>query len=234
MLEIEFIKKINFILNNNKESMNIILIGPPGAGKGTQAKFIVDNFSIPQLSTGDMLREHLHNKTSLGLDAKKFMDSGELVPDSIILNMMKERIQKKDSKKGFVLDGFPRTTIQANELTKLLNEINKQINFVLVLSVNDDIIVERMSGRRMHPASGRVYHIKYNPPKKAGLDDITNEELIIRNGDKEDTVRKRLQVYEKQTKPIINYYDNYNIVHTINGTASIEVIKKEIYNILID
>ena len=212
--------------------MNIILIGPPGAGKGTQAKFIADNFNIPQVSTGDMLREHVNNKTALGIDAKKNMDAGELVPDIIILDMMKDRIQKDDCKQGFILDGFPRTTIQADGLTKLLDEINMNIDYVIVLSVKDDIIVERMGGRRVHPTSGRVYHIKYNPPKKSGLDDATNEKLIIRDDDKENTVRKRLQIYKEQTEPIISYYNNYNIVHTINGASGIEIIKNTIYNIL--
>ena len=212
--------------------MNIILIGPPGAGKGTQAKFIAEDNNIPQLSTGDMLRYHVTNKTSLGINASKFMNAGELVPDNIILDMMKNRIQSNDSKKGFILDGFPRTTVQADGLTKLLNELNMNIDYVLVLSVEDDIIVERMSGRRLHPSSGRVYHIQYNPPKKSGHDDITNEELITRDDDKETTVRKRLKVYHSQTKPIINYYHDYNIVYNIDGNNRIESIKNEIKTIL--
>ncbi len=212
--------------------MNVILIGPPGAGKGTQAKFIVENFNIPQVSTGDMLRENVKNNTSLGMEAKKFMDSGELVPDTIILNMMKDRIRKKDCKKGFILDGFPRTTNQADGLTILLNQLNMTIDHVLVLSVHDDIIVERMGGRRVHSASGRVYHIKYNPPKENGLDDVTNDKLIIRNDDKENTVRKRLEIYKNETKPIINYYNNHGIVHNINGESSIDIIKDNIYNLL--
>ena len=212
--------------------MNIILIGPPGAGKGTQAKFIVENFNIPQVSTGDMLRKNVKNNTSLGMEAKKFMDSGELVPDTVILNMMKDRIRKKDCKKGFILDGFPRTTNQADGLTILLNQLNMNIDHVLVLSVHDNIIVERMGGRRVHSASGRVYHIKYNPPKENGLDDVTNEKLIIRNDDKENTVRKRLEIYKNETKPIINYYNNHDIVHNINGESSIDIIKDAIYNLL--
>ena len=212
--------------------MNIVLIGPPGAGKGTQAKFIINNYNIPQISTGDMLRENVNNKTPLGLDAIKFMDAGELVPDQIILDMMKKRLQKNDCYNGFVLDGFPRTTIQADGLTQLLNELDIKINYVLVLSVKDNIIVKRMTGRRLHPKSGRVYHVEYNPPKNSGIDDITNEKLIIRDDDKEETVRKRLQVYHKQTKPIINYYNDYNIVRTINGENEIDIIKKEIDNIL--
>ena len=160
------------------------------------------------------------------------MDAGELVPDQIILDMMKKRLQKNDCCNGFVLDGFPRTTIQADGLTQLLNELNIKINYVLVLSVKDNIIIKRMTGRRLHPKSGRVYHVEYNPPKNSGIDDITNEKLIIRDDDKEETVRKRLQVYHEQTKPIINYYNDYNIVRTINGENEIDIIKKEIDNIL--
>ena len=212
--------------------MNVILIGPPGAGKGTQAKFIVENFNIPQVSTGDMLRENVKNDTSLGIKAKKFMDSGELVPDAVILDMMKDRIRKKDCKKGFILDGFPRTTNQADGLTALLSQLNMDINYVLVLSVNDDIIVDRMGGRRVHPKSGRVYHVKYNPPKENGLDDVTNEKLIIRDDDTENTVRKRLEIYKNETEPIINYYSNHGIVHNINGESSIDIIKNAIYNLL--
>ena len=212
--------------------MNIILIGPPGAGKGTQAKFITENNNIPQISTGDMLRYNVSNKTILGMNAVKFMDAGELVPDNIILDMMKDRMQKDDCKNGFILDGFPRTTIQAEGLTQLLNELNIKIDYILVLSINDDIIVERMSGRRLHPESGRVYHIKYNPPKKIGFDDITNEKLIIRDDDQESTVRKRLEVYHEQTKPIIDYYKKYNMTHNIMGDDTIDSIKQQINNIL--
>ena len=212
--------------------MNIILIGPPGAGKGTQAKFIVENFNVPQISTGDMLRGNVKNKTSLGIKAKKFMNSGELVPDILILNMMKNRIKQNDSQNGFILDGFPRTTKQADGLTNLLNQLKMEIDYVLVLSVEDDVIVDRMGGRRLHPESGRVYHIKYNPPKKDGIDDITNEELIIRDDDKENTVRKRLEIYRNETEPIINYYNNKGLVHTINGTSSIDEIRNTINDIL--
>ena len=212
--------------------MNIILIGPPGAGKGTQAQFIVKNFNIPQVSTGDMLRENVKNNTPLGCEAKRFMDSGDLVPDSLILDMMKDRIKQNDCQNEFILDGFPRTTKQANGLTNLLNKLKMDIDHVLVLKVEDDVIVDRMGGRRLHPASGRVYHIKYNPPKHEGLDDITNEKLIIRDDDKENTVRKRLEIYRKETEPIINYYSNKDIVNKINGSASIRDIKKMINDIL--
>ena len=212
--------------------MNIILFGPPGAGKGTQAKFIVTNFNIPQISTGDMLRENVKNNTNLGIEAKKFMDSGELVPDSVILNMMKDRIVNNDCKNGFILDGFPRTTTQAQSLTKLLDQMDMRIDYVLVLEVDDDIIVDRMGGRRVHPGSGRVYHIKYNPPKEEGVDDFTNEKIIIREDDKEDTVRKRLEIYRKETEPIIEYYNNQKNVHTINGESSIDEIKQKIKELL--
>ena len=212
--------------------MNIILIGPPGAGKGTQAKFIVTNFNIPQVSTGDMLRENVKNNTNLGIEAKKFMDSGELVPDSVILNMMKDRIVNNDCKNGFILDGFPRTTTQAQSLTELLDQMDMKIDYVLVLEVDDDIIVDRMGGRRVHPGSGRVYHIKYNPPKEEGVDDFTNEKIIIREDDKEDTVRKRLEIYRKETEPIIEYYNNQKNVHTINGESSIDEIKQKIKELL--
>jgi len=212
--------------------MNIILIGPPGAGKGTQAKFIMNKFNVPQISTGDMLRENVNKNTALGIDAKRFMEDGELVPDEIILNMMKNRLKKKDCDNGFILDGFPRTTIQADGLTSLLNEINKNIDYVLVISVKDDVIVERMGGRRVHPESGRIYHVKYNPPKQEGLDDITNEKLIIRKDDEEMTVRNRLKVYKNQTEPIIQHYKDDNTITIVDGENTIDKIKEQIYNIL--
>tara|TARA_B100000029_G_scaffold64156_1_gene57475 strand:+ start:161 stop:796 length:636 start_codon:yes stop_codon:yes gene_type:complete len=206
--------------------MRILLLGPPGGGKGTQSNFLMDNFSIPQISTGDMLRTHVKNNTMLGEKAKEFMDKGELVADSLILEMMEIKLQEKDCKNGFILDGFPRTIIQAEGLNKLLNKINQSLDYVIVINVNDDEIVERMGGRRIHPESGRVYHIKYNPPKIEGKDDITNEDLIIRNDDKEDTVRNRLNVYHKQTKPLIQYY--HKTVIKIDGSQSINHVKNDI------
>ena len=170
--------------------MRIMLLGPPGGGKGTQAKFIQESLSIPQISTGDMLRENVKNKTSLGNEAKGYMNRGELVPDDVILNMMKDRLQKNDCKNGYILDGFPRTIPQAKGLSSLLSDINQDLDMVILLNLNDDIIVKRMGGRRVHPDSGRVYHIEYNPPKVNNKDDITGEDLIIRPDDQEDTVRK--------------------------------------------
>ena len=206
--------------------MRIMLIGPPGGGKGTQSKFLMKKISIPQISTGDMLREHVKNNTTLGKKAKEFMDKGELVTDSLILEMMEIKLQEDSCKNGFILDGFPRNIAQAKGLNELLNQINQSLDYVIVINVNDDMIVERMSGRRMHLGSGRVYHIKYNPPKVEGKDDITNEDLIIRVDDKEDTVRNRLSVYHKQTKPLIEYYSNY--VVEIDGSKSIEIVKNNI------
>ena len=208
--------------------MKILLLGPPGGGKGTQSKFLIEKFSIPQISTGDMLREHVKKETDLGKKAKEFMTKGELVTDSLILEMMQYRLEENDCDNGFILDGFPRTITQAEGLNQLLNQINQSLDYVVVINVNDDAIVERMGGRRMHPGSGRVYHIKYNPPKVEGKDDITNEDLIIRDDDKEDTVRNRLTVYHNQTKPLIEYY-NKNVI-SINGSQAIEIVTNNILN----
>ena len=208
--------------------MRILLLGPPGGGKGTQSKFLMEQFDIPQISTGDMLRSHVTNNTKLGIKAKEFMDKGELVTDSLILDMMELRFKDSDCNNGFILDGFPRTIKQAEGLDVLFSKINQKLEHVIVIDVDDDEIVKRMSGRRMHPESGRVYHIKYNPPKNEGKDDITNEDLIIREDDKEETVRNRLQVYHKQTKPLINYY-NKN-VFKVKGSDSIQTVKNNILN----
>lgn len=206
--------------------MKILLLGPPGGGKGTQSKFLMSKFNIPQISTGDMLRAHVKNDTKLGQKAKEFMQKGELVTDSLILEMMEVRFKETDCENGFILDGFPRTIKQAEGLDNLFKKTNQKLNHVIVIDVQDDEIVSRMSGRRMHPESGRVYHIKYNPPKNEDKDDITNEPLIIRDDDKEETVRNRLLVYHNQTKPLINYYDN-NVI-TINGSQPIEKVKSSI------
>ena len=206
--------------------MKILLLGPPGGGKGTQSKFLMSKFNIPQISTGDMLRSHVKNDTILGQKAKKYMEQGELVTDSLILEMMEVRFKEKDCINGFILDGFPRTIKQAEGLDNLFTKSNQRLNHVIVIDVEDDEIVSRMSGRRVHPESGRVYHIKYNPPINEGKDDITNEPLIIRDDDKEETVRNRLLVYHSQTKPLIDYY-NKDVI-TINGSQSIEKVKSNI------
>ena len=213
--------------------MKILLIGPPGGGKGTQAKFLINKYGIPQISTGDMLREHLKKETNLGLEAKKFMNAGELVPDDIIINMMSERLAKNDCIDGYILDGFPRTLSQAEELNFLLNNLNQNLDFVIVINVDDQIIVDRMGGRRVHPGSGRTYHIAFNPPKIENKDDITGEDLILRPDDQEKTVKKRLEVYHKQTKPLINFYNNTkNLVQNINGENLINNVRDSIFSVI--
>ena len=208
--------------------MKILLLGPPGGGKGTQSKFLMEQYNIPQISTGDMLRAHVKNNTSLGKKAKEFMDKGELVTDSLILDMMEIRFKEQDCEKGFILDGFPRTIIQAQGLEKLFQKTNQKLDYVIVINVVDNDIVERMGGRRVHPQSGRTYHIKYNPPKKQNLDDKTNEPLIIRDDDKEKTVRNRLAVYHNQTKPLIEFYKDSVI--NIDGSQNIQSVKHSISN----
>ncbi|PZO28046.1 MAG: adenylate kinase, partial [Betaproteobacteria bacterium] len=182
--------------------MRLILLGAPGAGKGTQATFIKEKFGIPQISTGDMLRAAVKAGTPLGIEAKKVMDSGGLVSDEIIINLVKERLKESDCANGYLFDGFPRTIPQA----EAMKEAGVKIDFVLEIDVPHDAIIDRMSGRRTHPASGRTYHIKFNPPKQEGIDDVTGEPLVQRDDDKEETVKKRLDVYKKQTRPLVDYY----------------------------
>lgn len=184
--------------------MRVILLGAPGAGKGTQAQFIMESFGIPQISTGDMLRAAVKAGTPLGLKAKGLMDAGALVPDDLIIDLVKDRIDQDDCKSGFLFDGFPRTIPQAQALV----DANIDIDHVVEIDVPDQDIVERLGGRRVHPASGRVYHEIYNPPKVAGLDDETGEALIQRDDDKEETVRHRLNVYHEQTFPLVDFYKN--------------------------
>ena len=185
--------------------MRIILLGPPGAGKGTQAAGICERFSIPQISTGDMLRAAVSEGTPLGLEAKKVMDAGGLVSDDIIMGLVKERIARPDCANGFLFDGFPRTIAQADGL----KEQGISLDFVVELQVPDEEIVQRMSGRRVHPGSGRVYHVIHNPPRQEGLDDETGEPLVQRDDDQEATVRKRLEVYHEQTRPLVEYYSRW-------------------------
>ncbi|MEO8385038.1 MAG: adenylate kinase [Betaproteobacteria bacterium] len=185
--------------------MRLILLGGPGAGKGTQATFIKEKFGIPQISTGDMLRAAVKAGSPMGVAAKKVMDSGALVSDEIIIGLVKERIKEADCTNGFLFDGFPRTIPQADAM-KLAGV---DLDYVVEIAVDDGEIVERMSGRRTHPGSGRTYHVKFNPPKVAGKDDVTGEELIQRDDDKVETVKKRLAVYHEQTKPLIDYYGNW-------------------------
>tara|TARA_B100001750_G_C15494912_1_gene593549 strand:+ start:424 stop:1068 length:645 start_codon:yes stop_codon:yes gene_type:complete len=212
--------------------MKILLLGPPGGGKGTQAKFLIEKLGVPQISTGDMLREHVKNQTDLGAEAQGYMDSGRLVPDEVILGMMKVRLNNLDCKNGYILDGFPRTIPQAKGLDSLLIELKQSLDCVIVIEVNDDTIVNRMGGRRVHLASGRVYHIKFNPPKVENRDDETGEELIIRPDDEETTVRKRLEIYHSDTSPLIDYYQLQNLVYTVNGETDIDIVSNAINEII--
>jgi len=185
--------------------MRAILLGGPGAGKGTQATYITEKFNIPQISTGDMLRAAVKAGTPLGVEAKKVMDAGQLVSDEIILGLVKERIQEKDCANGFLFDGFPRTLAQADAL----KDQGIDIDFVVEIDVDDEEIIKRMSGRRAHLPSGRTYHVIYNPPREEGIDDVTGEALVQRDDDKEDTVRERLRIYHEQTEPLIRYYSEW-------------------------
>jgi adenylate kinase len=185
--------------------MRLILLGAPGAGKGTQATFICQKYGIPQISTGDMLRAAVKAGTPLGIEAKKVMDAGGLVSDDLIINLVKERIAQSDCANGFLFDGFPRTIPQADAM----KTAGVKIDYVLEINVPFDAIVERMSGRRSHAASGRTYHVKFNPPKSAGVDDVTGEPLVQRDDDKEETVKKRLEVYSAQTRPLVAYYSDW-------------------------
>jgi adenylate kinase len=220
--------------------MRLILLGAPGAGKGTQAQFICEKFAIPQISTGDMLRAAVKAGTELGIAAKKIMDSGGLVSDDIIIGLVKDRLTQPDCSKGYLFDGFPRTIPQA----QAMKDAGVPIDYVLEIDVPFDAIIDRMSGRRVHPASGRTYHIKFNPPKATGKDDVTGEDLIQRDDDKEETVRKRLQVYDDQTRPLVEYYSSW-VNHAsasdkvkapayrkISGTGNFDAITASIFAVL--
>ena len=213
--------------------MRIILLGAPGAGKGTQAQFLMKKFGIPQISTGDMLRAAIKAGTEMGLAAKEVMDAGKLVSDDIIIGLVKERIAQEDCANGFLLDGFPRTIPQA----EAMKEAGVKVDHCIEFDVPDDVIVDRMSGRRVHPASGRVYHVVYNPPKVDGKDDDTGEDLIVRDDDKEATVRDRLAIYHDQTKPLVNYYqaaasEGLCAYHKLDGTKAVSVVSGELEQIV--
>ena len=209
--------------------MRLILLGPPGAGKGTQATFIKKAYGIPQISTGDMLRAAVKAGTPLGLAAKKVMDTGALVSDDIIIALVLDRLKAPDSANGYMFDGFPRTIPQA----EAMRDANVPIDYVLEIAVPDSAIIERMSGRRVHPASGRSYHVKFNPPKVPGKDDVTGEDLIQRDDDKEETVRHRLAVYHAQTEPLIAYYEKWGASgdpraprhRRVNGMGGVEEVR---------
>ena len=210
--------------------MKVLLLGAPGAGKGTQAQFIKEAFNIPQISTGDMLRAAVKAGTSLGIEAKKIMDAGGLVRDDIIIGLVKERIQEADCANGFLFDGFPRTLAQA----EAMKEAGVVLDFVVEIDVPDEVIVERMSGRRVHLASGRTYHLVYNPPKVAGKDDETGEDLIQRDDDQAETVQKRLNVYHEQTEVLVDYYGKQSVETglpgyiKVDGTQDVNEVKEQV------
>ena len=213
--------------------MRIILLGAPGVGKGTQAKFICNRFAIPQISTGDMLRESIRDGSSLGRKVKKVMDQGALVTDDIIIDLVKDRIKKNDCEKGYLFDGFPRTIPQAEALAQQ----NIQIDSVIEIKVEDDQIIARLAGRRVHQSSGRIYHITNNPPKRKNLDDVTGEPLIQRDDDKEGTIKQRLEVYRNQTEPLVNFYQKLRkegviSYRSIDGNKMYEKLSAEILNYL--
>ncbi len=212
--------------------MRLILLGPPGAGKGTQAKRLVDKFGIPQISTGDMLRAALKAGTELGLTAKKYMDAGQLVPDEVVIGLIEERVAKDDCKKGFMLDGFPRTVGQADALKGVLSKLGLTIDHVISIEVPNEELVERLTGRRTCRACGAGFHVLFDPPKKEGVCDKCGGELYQRDDDKEETIRNRLKVYESQTEPLIAYYKKAGTLRPIAGQGSIDDIFARIEAVL--
>ena len=214
--------------------MKIIMLGAPGAGKGTQAKRIAEKYGIPHISTGDIFRANIKNQTELGMKAKAYMDQGALVPDELTLELIMDRFTKDDCKNGYVLDGFPRTIPQAEALTKALVDKQDAVDFAVNVDVPDEAIVSRMSGRRACLACGGTYHIKFNPTKVEGICDACGGELVLRNDDKPETVQKRLDVYHEQTQPLIEYYQNQNILKEVDGTLPMEDVFQAIIAILED
>ena len=212
--------------------MKIIMLGAPGAGKGTQAQMIADQYKIPHISTGDIFRENVKNGTELGMEAKKYMDKGELVPDELTVRILLDRVAKDDCRNGYVLDGFPRTIPQAEVLDKEITEIGDKIDYAIDVDVPDENIIRRMSGRRACLSCGSTFHIEHVPPKKEGICDRCGKELILRDDDKEETVKNRLDVYHKQTQPLIDYYTGQNILKTVDGTADMMDVFTAITEIL--
>ncbi len=212
--------------------MNIILLGPPGAGKGTQAGKIIDKYKIPQISTGDILRAAVRDGTELGKEAKKYMNEGKLVPDSVVIGIIRDRLKEDDCKNGYLLDGFPRTIAQAEELDKILEEMGSKLDCVISIEVPDEEIIQRITGRRMCKECGAVFHIKYSPPKQDNICDKCSGELYQRDDDKEETVKERLDVYKQQTEPLKEYYKNKNILKEVAGTGDINEIFASIDEIL--
>lgn len=208
--------------------MNLILLGPPGAGKGTQAAMLVERLSIPQISTGDMLREAVRKKTEMGLKAKECMDSGSLVPDDVVIGIVRDRLQQEDCVGGFILDGFPRTVPQADALSQCLTELGKNLDAVVSLDVDIDALVARLTGRRTCGGCGKGYHVVFDPPKLDGVCDVCSQPLIQRDDDKEETIRNRMTVYHEQTAPLESYYQQQGLLSSVDGMADISVVQEQI------
>lgn len=211
---------------------NLILLGPPGAGKGTQAERICELYGIPHISTGDIFRDHLKRGTELGLKAREYMDRGELVPDEVVIGIVRERLKEPDCERGFVLDGFPRTTAQADALKGMLAGMGRVIDHVLNIQVPDETVVERLTGRRTCRSCGAVYHLKFNPPREEGKCDACGGELYVRDDDREETVRARLEEYHAKTRPLIDYYRAEGLLRDIEGNASMEEVLASIRKVL--
>lgn len=211
--------------------VKIILLGPPGAGKGTQAKSISNKYSIPHISTGDIFRKNISENTPLGIEAKSYMDNGQLVPDEVTINMVKDRLQQEDCKQGYLLDGFPRTVSQAEALQDFLNSRSESLDTALLIEVPRDFILERMTGRRVCPSCGASYHIKFNPAVN-GKCELCGSDVVQRKDDTEETVKERLDVYEKQTQPLIDFYKDKNLLSTVDGTQAINKVFESICRVL--
>lgn len=212
--------------------MKIVLLGPPGAGKGTQAKSISNRYDIPHISTGDIFRKNISEKTPLGIEAKKYIDKGHLVPDSLTIDIVKDTLSQEQCSNGFLLDGFPRTVVQAEALKRFLRDNEKNLDVALLIDVPQDFIIDRMTGRRVCPACGASYHVRFNPPLVEGKCDVCGNDIIQRKDDTEETVRERLQVYHNQTQPLIDYYKGEGLLKIVDGTKAINEVFESICKIL--
>ena len=212
--------------------MKLILLGPPGAGKGTQAKMLCAHYGIPQISTGDILRDAVRQQSPMGVKAKSYMDAGALVPDDVVVGIVRERLQQDDCHKGFVLDGFPRTVAQADALKVALDESGQSLDAVISLEVEAEALIERLTGRRTCKECGKGYHVKFDPPSRGGVCDVCGGQLVQREDDREETIRRRLEVYREQTAPLIDYYRSQGLLGQVDGMAPMDVVQAEIREIL--
>ncbi len=212
--------------------MNLMVFGAPGAGKGTQAKYLVDRYNIPQISTGDILREAVANKTAMGLEAKKYMDEGKLVPDSTIIGIIKDRLKEEDCKNGFILDGFPRTLAQAEALEELMQEMGIKLDKVISFNVPDEDIIKRIAGRRVCPKCGASFHVEFNPPKVENICDYCGADLITRKDDNAETIKSRLEAYHTQTSPLIEFYEKRGVFAELDGSKELSEVTKDMFKAL--